>query len=79
MPDDVMRKIVRTDERRCTSLHDLPNILITSVLRCLSTREKCQAQVVCRTFRDVLSNPAPRKFVWDVIDLRDSVFLKVPP
>ncbi len=78
MPDDVTHKIACTEEQKSTCLLDLPEELISSILRRLSTRGKCQAQVVCRTFREVLSNPTPGNFVWGVIDLRDSVFVKVP-
>ena len=69
-----MQKVDGSDKRRCISLLDLPESLITSILRCLTTKSKCQAERVCRTFREVLSNPAPGSFVWDVLSLDDPVF-----
>ena len=41
-------------------------------------RSKCQAELVCRTFRELLSNPTPGGFVWDVLDLADDVFQAIP-
>ena len=66
-----------TDKRRCVSLLDLPESLITGILRCLPTRSKCQAETVCRTFREVLSNPITGGFVWEVLDLDGSLFQKL--
>ena len=63
-----------TDKRRCVSLLDLPENLIISILRCLPTRSKCQAETVCKTFREVLSNHTRGSFVWDVLALDNLVF-----
>ena len=72
------QKILRTDGHRHMSLVDLPDNLITNVLRCLSTREKCQAELVCRTFREILSHPTPGEFVWDILSLDDPPFQEAP-
>ena len=74
----VMQKIDRTDKRRCMNLLDLPENLIISILRCLPTKSKCQAEAVCRTFREVLSNPTPGSFVWDDLSLDDMIFHSIP-
>ena len=63
-----------TDKRRCTSLLDLPESIVISILRVLPVKSKCQAEVVCKTFREVLSNPAPPGFVWDEFHLDASDF-----
>ena len=68
------QRISRTDGHRHRSLVDLPDILITKVLQYLSTRDKCQAEAVCKTFREILSHPTPGDFVWDVLSLDDPVF-----
>ena len=55
-------------------LLSLPENVIANILSYLPTAIKCQAQLVCRTFRDILSQPAPG--VWGVIDLESSCFDK---
>ena len=77
-PIVVMQKVARSLEHRCISLLDLPESLLISIFRCMPTETKCRAELVCKTFRDVLSNPAPGTFVWDVISLDDAVFSKAP-
>ena len=76
-PADVPQKVACTYERRCTGLLDLPENLIINILRYLPTGSKCQAELVCRSFREILNNPTAVDFVWDVINLRDLVFEKV--
>ena len=70
------QKISCTDGHRRISLVELPDNLITNALRYLSTRERCEAELVCKTFREILSNPTPGDFVWDVLSLDDPVFQK---
>ena len=53
-------------------LLSLPESVIANILTNLPTASKCRAQLVCRTFRDILSQPAPG--VWGVIDLADPCF-----
>ena len=77
-PAGVKQKLACTQTRERTRLLDLPESLITSILRCLPTESKCQAERVCSAFREVLSNPAPGSFVWDRVSLEDSVFQKPP-
>ncbi len=77
-PADAKHMRACTHEQRCISLLDLPKEMISSVLRHLPTKSKCQAELVCRTFREVLSNPTPRDFVWNILDLNDSIFQRVP-
>ena len=72
------QKLACTDKCARTRLLDLPESLIISILRCLPTDSKCQAERVCRTFRKMLSNPAPGSFVWDRVSLEDSTFQKLP-
>ncbi len=74
----VTQKVACTSEHRRTSLLDLPESLITKVLRCLDTKSKCQAELVCSSFRSILSRPSPGDFVWDIVDLRDSAFQSMP-
>ncbi len=69
-----MQKMDGPEKRRCISLLDLPETLIIKILRCLPTKSKCQAERVCKTFREVLSDPTPGSFVWDVLRLDDPVF-----
>ena len=33
---------------------------------------------MCKTFREILSNPTPGDFVWDIITLDDPVFRQAP-
>ncbi|CAL5222656.1 g5053 [Coccomyxa viridis] len=77
-PAGVKQKLARTDERRCISLLDLPENLIIDILRYLPTKSKCQAELVCRTFREILSNPNPADYVWDVLDVNASVLQHIP-
>ncbi len=58
-------------------LLDLPESLLVHILRCLPTKEKCQAKLVCKAVKELLSNPALGNFVWDVIRLDDPVFSDV--
>ena len=62
--------------RQCWNIDllDLPEGLLSSILKHLSIKSKCQSQLVCRTFRDVLHNPCPGSFVWDTVQLEDPVF-----
>lgn len=77
-PAGVKQKLACTQTCKRTYLLDLPESLITSILRCLPTESKCQAERVCSAFREVLSNPAPGSFVWDRVNLEDAVFQKLP-
>lgn len=77
-PAGVKQKLARTDERRCISLLDLPENLIIDILRYLPTKSKCQAELVCRAFREILSNPNPADYVWDVLDVNTSVLQHIP-
>ena len=70
--------MARSHEHRCISLLDLPESLLIHICRYLPTESKCRAELVCKTLREVLSNPAPGTFVWDVIRLDDTVFSKAP-
>ena len=65
-----------TEEPRCIGLLDLPEALIVSILRHLPTQSKCQAELVCKCFRQLLSDPAPGYFVWDHVSLEDEIFQK---
>ena len=62
--------------RKQIGLLDLPEALIVSILRHLPTKSKCQAEAVCKTFRRLLSDPAPGSSVWDHLSLEDSLFQK---
>ncbi len=77
-PAGVKQKLACTQERKRTRLLDLPESLIVSILRCLPTESKRQAELVCRDFREVLSNPAPGSLVWDRVSLEDSMFQHAP-
>ncbi len=74
----MMMMVARTHKHRPVSLLDLPESLLIHTLRHLPTETKCRAELVCKAFRDVLSNPTPRDFVWDVLCLDDPVFSNVP-
>lgn len=76
MPDQ--EKMACTDRRRCTGLLDLPENLITSILQRLPAKSKCQAEVVCKSLREVLGNPAPGTFVRGCLDLEDPFFERAP-
>ena len=76
MPE--LQKEACTDEHRCSSLLDLPESLISSILRQLPTKDKCRAERVCRIFREILGNPSPGDFVWHTLSLDDLVFRRVP-
>ncbi len=71
-------KKARAHEHGCISLLDLPDSLISSVLRQLPTKEKWQAERVCKLFGGILGNPSPGDFVWDTVSLGDLVFQRVP-
>ena len=55
-----------------TGLLSLPENVIANISANLPTASNCRQQLVCRTFRDILSQPAPG--VWGVIDLEDPCF-----
>ncbi len=59
------------------SLLDLPDSLISSIVRQIPTKEKCQAESVCRTFRRILGNPSPGDFVWQTVSLEDPIFQRI--
>ncbi len=75
MPDQ--QKKACTHEHGRVSLLDLPENLISSILRYLPTKGRCQAELVCRTFREVLGNPTPGGFVWHIVCLDDPVFQRI--
>ena len=58
---------------------DLPEGLLTTILKQLPLQSKIHAQAVCRMFRDVLCNPAQGSSVWDSIHLEDPVFEAASP
>ena len=60
-------------------LMDLPEGLLTSILRYLPLQHKIQAQVVCKTFRDILCNPSHDSSVWGSIRLEDIVLKAASP
>ena len=64
----------RQHEHKCTSLLDLPENLITNILRYLPVQTKCLAELVCKTFRELLSNPTQGDFVWDTLQLHGQLF-----
>ena len=75
MPDP--QKKACTLEHGRISLLNLPENLISSIFRYLPTKEKCQAELVCKTFREVLGNPTPGAFVWYTVSLDDPVFQRI--
>ncbi len=62
-----------------TCLTDLPEDLLTSILKQLPLKTKCQAQAVCRMFRDTLSKPYKGSFVWESIQLDDPLLEAASP
>ena len=58
---------------------DLPGGLLTSILKHLPLQSKIQAQVVCKTFRDILCNPSQGSSVWGSVSLDDPVFERASP
>ena len=64
----------RQHEHNCNSLLDLPENLIISILRYLPVETKCRAELVCRTFRELLSNPTQGEFVWGTLALHGQPF-----
>ena len=58
---------------------DLPDGPLTSILTHLPLESKIQAQVVCRTFRDILCNPSQSSSVWGTVRLDDAVFEAASP
>ena len=60
-------------------LMDLPEGLLTSILKYLPLQSKIQAQTVCKTFRDILDNPSQGSSVWESVRLDDPVFRAASP
>lgn len=64
--------------RRChvlkPGLLDLPEGVLTSILKLLPVYEKCESQLVCRKFRDIVNSPSKGAYVWDTIHLENPVF-----
>ena len=65
---------LRSRSGTCINLINLPENVIVNILRCLPIDSKCKAQLVCKTFRDILCQPSPG--VWGVVDLHDRLFDK---
>ena len=72
-----------SDPRQCLSskacLTDLPEELLASILKHQPLKTKCQAQAVCRMFRDILCKPSQGISVWDSILLDDPILAAVSP
>ena len=60
-------------------LMDLPEALLTNILRQLPLQDKCQAQAVCRVFRNILCSPFPGSFTWETISLDHPTFDAASP
>ena len=60
-------------------LMDLPEGLLTTILKYLPLQGKIQAQAVCKPFRDILCSPSQGPGVWVGIRLEDPVFEAASP
>ncbi len=60
-------------------LLDLPEVLLTGILKHLPLKSKIQSEAVCRGFRKVLRKPSQGSFLWDAIELNDLVFKDTDP
>ena len=58
---------------------ELPESLLTSILRHLPLQSKIHSQATCRTFRNILHNPSRGSSVWESVRLDDSVFEEASP
>ena len=58
---------------------DLPEELLTSILKQLPLKAKCQAQAVCQTFRDILSKPYKGSLLWESIQIDDPILQAASP
>ena len=62
-----------------SSLPDLPEALLISILNHLPLKSKIHLQAVSREFKDILSKPYRGSAVWETIELDDPVFEKAHP
>ena len=65
---------LRSRNGTCITLINLPENVIVNILRCLPIDSKCKAQLVCKTFRDILCQPFSRRV--GCVDLHDRLFDK---
>ncbi len=62
-----------------SSLLDLPEVLVISILKQLALKDRIQSEAVCQGFRQLLRKPSQGSFVWDAIELNDPVFKDAHP
>ena len=55
-----------------SSLLDLPEVLVISILKQLALKDRIQSEAVCQGFRQLLRKPSQGSFVWDAIELKRS-------